>query len=317
MDQPEFKRKKGLSKLLLKLDRQEYKKYKAELYIHAISEKLRRFSASHRLFTPENILRITRKKGKLNLRHSGNAGDIMYALPTVKEIHALTGVPVHFLLNLGKPLDILPHYQHPLGSVMLNRKMADMLIPLLSAQPYIASCKVYSGEEIDIDLDDVKLTGLSFDRGNIAAWYNYISGLRPDLAQPWLSAAADTGLTDTVIVARSSRYTNPNINYAFLNETEQLAFVGVSSEYEAFKRIVPHARYIEVNDFLQLACAISGCRLFIGNQSFPYSVAEALKVRRLLETAVDAPNVLPEGGQCYGFYFQQHFEWYVKEWSKP
>jgi hypothetical protein len=316
MDQPEFKRKKGLRKLLLKLDRLEYKKYKAELYIHAISEKLKRFSDSHQLFTPEYIFRIAREKGKLNLRHSGNAGDVIYALPTAKEIHALTGVPVHFLLSLNKPLDILPHYRHPLGNVMLNQKMADMLIPLLSAQPYIASCTVYSGEEIDLDLDDVKLTGLSFDRGNIAAWYNFITGLHPNLAQAWLSASADTDLNETLLIARSSRYTNPNIDYTFLNETEKLAFAGVPAEYEAFRKIVPHTRYIEVKDFLQLASIIAGCRLFIGNQSFPYSISEGLKVRRLLETAIDAPNVLPEGGQCYGFYFQQHLEWYAKQWAK-
>ena len=53
---------------------------------------------------------------------------------------------------------------------------------------------------------------------------------------------------------------------------------------------------------------ISGGKLFIGNQSFPFSVAEGLKVVRLLEVYHRSPNVIPEGQHGYGFYFQKHFE---------
>ena len=65
---------------------------------------------------------------------------------------------------------------------------------------------------------------------------------------------------------------------------------------------------VRVNDFLQLANMIRSCRLFIGNQSFPYALAEAMKVRRVLELDPSTPNVVPCGGEGYDVLFQKQFE---------
>jgi len=60
-----------------------------------------------------------------------------------------------------------------------------------------------------------------------------------------------------------------------------------------------------------MAQVIASCKLFIGNQSFPYSIAEALKTKRLLEVYYQAPNVIPNGPNGYDFYFQDHFKYLV------
>jgi len=75
---------------------------------------------------------------------------------------------------------------------------------------------------------------------------------------------------------------------------------------------VPAMTYLEINDFHQLAALISGSRLFIGNQSFPFAIAEALKVNRLLEVYYNAPNVIVAGRNGYDFCFQKQFEYLVK-----
>ena len=49
-------------------------------------------------------------------------------------------------------------------------------------------------------------------------------------------------------------------------------------------------------------------KLFIGNLSFGYALAEALKVPRLLESGPNFPLVYPNGNHGYDFYFQSHFE---------
>ena len=48
--------------------------------------------------------------------------------------------------------------------------------------------------------------------------------------------------------------------------------------------------------------------MFIGNLSFGYALAEALKVPRLLESGPNFPLVYPNGKNGYDFYFQSHFE---------
>lgn len=60
--------------------------------------------------------------------------------------------------------------------------------------------------------------------------------------------------------------------------------------------------------FLELAEIIAVCKLFIGNQSFPFSIAEGLKIQRILELSTDIINVVPEGKGGYDVLFQYHFE---------
>lgn len=75
---------------------------------------------------------------------------------------------------------------------------------------------------------------------------------------------------------------------------------------------VPAMTFLESSDFHHLAALISGSRLFIGNQSFPFAIAEALKVNRLLEVYYNVPNVIVAGRNGYDFCFQKQFEHLVK-----
>ena len=66
-------------------------------------------------------------------------------------------------------------------------------------------------------------------------------------------------------------------------------------------------------DFLELASIIKNARIFIGNLSFGYALAEAVKVPRLLESRPNFPLVYPNGENAYDFYFQDHFELHFKK----
>ena len=57
---------------------------------------------------------------------------------------------------------------------------------------------------------------------------------------------------------------------------------------------------------------IKSSKFFLGNQSLAFSIAEGLKVPRILESRPDFPVVQPQGGKCYDFYFQTHFEKYFE-----
>ena len=55
-----------------------------------------------------------------------------------------------------------------------------------------------------------------------------------------------------------------------------------------------------------MAEIIKNSKIFIGNLSFGYTLAEGLKVQRLLESNPEFPLVYPNGGKGYDFYFQNH-----------
>lgn len=304
-----FKKKNLIGKLWLKFtDKPAYKDYKWDLVNYRQTEFTNFLTGDDKIKSVTQIKAVANATGKINLIHSGNAGDVIYALPTIKKIYELTGAAINLYFRLGRAVNLPNYNTHPLGGVMLNQKMAGMLIPLIQSQEYIDNCEVYNGQAIDIDLDYFR-SGAIPTHGNIARWCSYVTGVSPDLWKKWLSANPDTAYADSIIVARSGRYRNRAIGYAFLNKYPNLVFLGIESEYEDIKQYLPNIRWVQVTDFLQMAQIIAGCKFFIGNQSFPYSIAEALKKPRILEVSFEVTNVMPEGEGGHDFFFQEHFEW--------
>jgi hypothetical protein len=302
-----FTKKNLFEKLYLKVsDKKQYKKYKYQVLEEQWKATVDSYLTKHK----DSFKSLDELKSipVINVAHSGNAGDIIYSLPTLKKINQLTGRKFNYYLRLNQPHGIGEQYDHPLGLVMLNEKMANMLKPLLEAQPYIEVCTTYEGQLLDIDLDNFRKIGLLLDRGDISRWCSYITGITPDLYQPWLEVEPDERYSSSIVVARSERYRNPNLDFSFLANYEQVFFVGIKSEYEDIKKHVPNIEWVEVDNFLQLAMVIKGSKAFVGNQSFPFSIAEGLKVPRILEMCVFTPNVIPQGVNGYDIYFQNHFE---------
>ena len=304
-----FKKRNILSKLWLKhTDKTRYKLYKWELQNYQLEEVTNFYTGNNTLNTLEKIITESKPLGYINVMHSGNAGDVIYALPTLKKLHEVSGLPVNLYLRLNQPLVLSGYLSHPLGTVMLNEKMVALLKPLIVEQKYINLCEAYTDQKIHVNLDIVRSKTISLANANIARWYGYFTGITPQLWKPWLSVTPNAAYAKTIVLARSERYRNASINYGFLKQYDNLIFIGVKSEYEDMKQSIPHLKWIQVNDFLELAGIIAGCKLFIGNQSFPFSIAEGLKVPRILEVYYKVANVIPEGENAHDFYFQEHLE---------
>lgn len=296
----EFKKLNKLQYWYLKYsDRKSYKQYKKDKEEFAYNLKLynQKHPSLNHLY-----------KSETTFKHSGNSGDIIYALPTILELSK--GGKAHIYLQINQKGTYETY--HPLGALMLNQKMADMLKPLLKYQPNIAACEVYQNETLDYDLDIFRDYGMNLDRGSICRWYFHVYGISYPLHEPWLVAPSDTSLQDFIVIARSHRYRSPFIDYSFLQNYDKKLFIGVKEEYEDMKRMIPNLEFREVNDFLEMATIIKSCKLFIGNQSFPFSIAEALKVNRLLEAYYKSPNVIVEGKGANDFMYQPQFEYMVK-----
>ena len=284
-------------KMQLKVEAEDKITYKYLKHIERYKDDLRSVKPPPLTF-PENR--------PLHFKHSGNCGDIIYSIPTIKAIAREEDIYLH--LHIDQPADYAGHVKHPLGNVMLNKKMVDMLQPLLLAQPGFKSCGIFSERPIDIDLDKVREYPLLLDRGNIARWYFLIFPVNYDLNRAWLQVEPDRSCKETIVIARSFRYRAPGVNYRFLRRYPDVQFIGLPEEYADMKKMIPHIRHRPVNDFLEMASVIAGAKLFIGNQSFPFALAEALKANRLLEVHFECPNVTVYGDRGYDFCFQPQFE---------
>lgn len=300
----EFQKKNPLAALMLKLgNRREYIQYKKALHEHRQYEFMR---AEIESFAA--TLERCQEAPCLNVVHSGNAGDIIYALPTIRRIGELSGKPVAFYLKLDQPHQLGRQYTHPLGTVMMNRKMAEMLLPLLDSQPYIHHAAIHAGEPEHFDLDKFRRAGMMLDRGDVARWYALTTGVSPQLHLPWLQVQPDSRFSRSIVVSRSERYRNTLLDYSILAQYDDVVFVGIESEYALMREVLPGIRWVQVDDFRELAGIIAGSALFVGNQSFPYSIAEALKHPRVLEVFWQSPNVMPAGDHGHDAMFQPHFQ---------
>ena len=246
-----------------------------------------------------------------SVSHSGNLGDILYSLPALHRAFYKDPMGLKFVyyIKLDRP-STFTDAQHPLGSVMMNRKMFDMAYPLLKAQPYIHEViALEKGEDmrVDYDLDLFRKEYKNLSAGNIQTWISMVyPELRPNLHRP--SLFADPKPNDYILVSRSSRYQNQWIDYSLLKHYDNVKFIGVEGEFKALRLHNPNIEHLEVKDFLELAELIAGCRLYIGNQSMPYAIAELLKVKRILEQFAHAPNVIPSGGEWYAFHTNEQFK---------
>ena len=86
------------------------------------------------------------------------------------------------------------------------------------------------------------------------------------------------------------------------------AFLGLQNEYENLKKDVPNLEFYDCKDFLEMAKIIKSCKFYLGNVSFGWHIAEALKVPRLLEGSPEDVLYYPHGDKSYVFFFQEHFE---------
>lgn len=244
----------------------------------------------------------------LSFKHSGSSGDIIYSLPTLAALAGQEKARLYIQLDI--PALYSPGVKHPCGAARIDRKMAEALMPLLRQLPYLGGVQVYNGEPVDIDLDQFRTSGFPLGGGDIARWYCAAFAVCPRTWEPWLDVEPDTKFNGSILVNRTSRYHNPRLSYAFLSNYHNVRFIGLPLEYRdwraKYKLIgVPHS---VTADLLAVARAIKACRLFIGNQSSCFAVAEGLKANRICEITPFAPNVIPNGDGGYQAFTQPVFE---------
>jgi hypothetical protein len=282
------------------------------LYIAVFKEKARRalFSKGLSRVSMPN-LNPPSHPDAVHFKHFGLIGDIIYAVPAMK---ALAGdKKIHLHLQINQKSLYKKSMKHANQGKILTEKSVEMIAPLLLAQPEFAVVDVLTDQPVDYDLDEFRNFPFDYNTNHICRWYFHMYGITADLGKPWLQVTPDPAFKNEILIARSFRYRAPGIRYDFLKSYPNITFVGLKEEYADMKTVIPGLKYRAVQDFLELAKIIAGCKFFIGNQSFPFAVAEGLKVPRALELCFECPNVIPEGPNAYDFLYQPQLEKVVKQ----
>lgn len=255
----------------------------------------------------------------LKFKHSGNTGDVIASLAAVKNLCEQADTRAIIYLWLDRPAFYYTGAIHPVQTdgqmVMLNERMFDMIKPLLMSQAYVSDVIAWKGEKVDVDLDQIRDKYVGLPYGAIQRWYFYaFPNAACDLNDPWINFSdREKPDNEFIIVNRTERYTNPNINYFFLRNYN-CKFAGTEKERQIFNKTFDlNIEPLGNNDFRELAIQMKRCKFFIGNQSSCWNLAEAMKVPRVLEVCGFAPNCIPYGKNAYDFYHQIGLEYYVEK----
>ncbi len=254
--------------------------------------------------------------------HQGSIGDCWASIPAMKEYYKKTGKKIILYLASGIKAFYYEGATHPtvgndgLTNVMLNDQTINMMIPLFKKQACIHDCKIWNKEPINIDLGKIRETFVNMPNHSLSKWYFYVyPDLACDLSKKWLTVpdSKEDLAKGKIIVTRSERYLNPDINYFFLKKYEDdVLFVGTELEYYIFNlRFKLNTKRLIVDNFLELAQAIKQCKVHITNQTQAAQLSEGQKIPRIVELCRFAPNVDFIGENAFEFYAQQALEYYV------
>lgn len=200
-----------------------------------------------------------------NFGHSGDLGDIIYSLPTIR---ACGGGSITLFNYPGRTA-------HGMSEQKVNR-----IRPLLECQEYITEVIWTDGWA------DHNLNGFRHHRaaGNLADMHLATHGLGwQHRAKKWLSV--DPIKKHKVIVNRTARYQNEGFDWhaAVALYRDDMAFVGSPEEHGVFCHQFGDVPYEDAPNLLLVAQLIAGCELFIGNYSAPAAIAEGLKHPMVIE----------------------------------
>jgi hypothetical protein len=189
----------------------------------------------------------------------------------------------------------------------MPEKMTAAFTPLMLSQPWCADFRQHDGEPVDYNLDSFRKARIALDRGELRYWHMATWPRPIDTWSPCLAVKTGDLASGKILVARTFRYRNHDLDYSFLLERDDTILVGLPHELRSLdpKEKRPH---LTAANFLELARAVASAKLTVANQTFVYWLAESLKTPRILEQYPLVPNVLPIGGNGVIVTTQANFE---------
>lgn len=214
----------------------------------------------------------------LIFHHSGDAGDVVYALPVIKSL----GGGVLFLSGDNK-------YPYPRPTRWAQAgappEWVGNLSGLLNQQDYIWG--VHWTQKLpfscDVDLNSFRRFYQSREHSfdSLFSLHQRAIGVTHPETEPWLTVDKPVEIPGRdIIVNRTQRFSNPEFPWRYLCKKygDRMAFVGDWKEASMFQHQFGAFNVIwhKTETLLDVARVIAGAKCFIGNQSCPLAIALGL-----------------------------------------
>lgn len=218
--------------------------------------------------------------------HSGDIGDIIYALPVMREL----GPVKLYITNRSNTRQNLLH----------DDKWS-VLQKLLEAQSYIDEVIQDNSVKADYDFDKFRplfFTAMKRDYVrakfvNLTSWQCIPFAVNPSCQEKaWIEVEPNP--VSKYVFNRSPRYHNPDFPWQLVYDAfaKDAVFLGLPEEYTDFVNNFGPLPFLETPDLFDAARIIKGSEWFFGNQSCLNAIAEAMKHNSVQEVWMRNPNCL-------------------------
>ncbi|ROL60861.1 class I SAM-dependent methyltransferase, partial [Bacteroidetes/Chlorobi group bacterium ChocPot_Mid] len=214
--------------------------------------------------------RMKRNKG-LTAHHSGAAGDIVYAIPTFKKL-GIKNIILDPSKRYGPEMSFRP---------WLDEKICNSLKPFLESQGY--NVIISKTDTVwDYDFDIFRNCGFNMEVMHIALMQATAMEVDINLSEAWINIENPNPVAD-IVINWTPRWHNNNFNAwdHLLNDYSQkkIIYVGLKEDYDKFLsqyRSLDFIKFQDTENIYDMARIIAGAKIFIGNQSLAYAIAEGL-----------------------------------------
>ena len=249
---------------------------------------------------------------KLTFLHSGDMGDIVAGLATVKEICEKENAKARLFLDSSggttcnsKELNEIIIGQTKGKGLKFNNAGLLFLKPMIECQDYISSVEKWIPElkniEIDYNLNEFRRSFCDIEvaqktNQNLEFLHQNAMGLEFGYKGPWLSCPYEKlKSSPKVIVSRSMRVHSAYAYYVVKEEAlsqDYVGFIGMDDEYEVFKQTFRYQppRY-KVENALDILRAIDSAEVVIVNSTMLYWIAVGYGHKNIIhELPLDIPT---------------------------
>lgn len=223
-------------------------------------------------------------------KHSGDLGDIIYSLPTIKD---LGGGILYLDIDGGVNDPYCAKQLKPFGGkTNFSINGYNFLYPLLKKQSYINDVKIYDGQSVDYNLNkmrfDITENSTKFNNEATLVDMNRISFNLPlyDINVPWLDCGDPIILDRKIVVARSPRYQASYVSLANwrLILQDKGIFIGIKKEHELFEWTFDiKIPFYDTNSALEVARVLMGSQQIISNSTSTLAIAVGLPKKSIIQ----------------------------------
>lgn len=266
--------------------------------------------------------------------HAGKMGDILFSLYFCCELSA------HYKFNqfdyhiqINRKLSDFYEKKPEEDAFLMTRESAEFMKPLLDSLPYIRNVTISEeAGEGSIILNSFRDGNISPIGCEIRDWYyNYsVATLPRAFWKKIVHVNPSPRYKDKILFTLTDRYVNRGLDYMELKEfRDHLVFIGTDTEYEMFQKKyfeLDRAELKHEDDLLTVAQYLAGAKGYISNQTGFFSLAELMKINRILfasdwigdaldngETPFGPKNNMPLGGWANNVSFHPKMMAALKE----